>query len=226
MKPIILLHGALGGADQLKKLSDALQENFEVHTLEFSGHGGGAFGSEFTINSLSVELSEFINAEKLDKPLVFGYSMGGYVALKLAASQPENIGDILCLGTKFDWSKESTERELRMLNPEKIEAKIPQFAEALKKRHHPNDWKDVMKRTAGLMLDLSDGTQLSEAELGAIKSRVKLCLGGKDTMVSKEETLAVSKKIQGSEFKILDGIPHPIEQVPVDLLKSLIDEFN
>ena len=68
MKPIILLHGALGGADQLKKLSDALQENFEVHTLEFSGHGGGAFGSEFTINSFSVELSEFINPRSWKNP--------------------------------------------------------------------------------------------------------------------------------------------------------------
>ena len=48
--PLILLHGALGSSDQLKNLSEALEnEGFSVFTFNFSGHGGAGFNDDFGI---------------------------------------------------------------------------------------------------------------------------------------------------------------------------------
>ena len=40
MKTILLLHGAIGAADQLQPLAQVLAAHYNVHTLSFSGHGG------------------------------------------------------------------------------------------------------------------------------------------------------------------------------------------
>jgi pimeloyl-ACP methyl ester carboxylesterase len=51
--------------------------------------------------------------------------MGGYVALKTAVLHPGRIEAIVTLGTKFHWDPENASNEVRMLNPEKIEEKVP-----------------------------------------------------------------------------------------------------
>jgi esterase/lipase len=50
MKHLLLLHGALGSAKQLDPLKEILSENYKVSSLNFSGHGGQALPSAFTID--------------------------------------------------------------------------------------------------------------------------------------------------------------------------------
>ena len=66
---------------------------------------------------------------------IFGYSMGGYVALWLARFYPDRVGKIFTLGTKLKWNDEEAEKEIKMLNPEKVELKVPAFAQQLAERH-------------------------------------------------------------------------------------------
>ena len=40
MQHLLLLHGAMGAKEQFKILVAALKNEFIVHTLNFSGHGG------------------------------------------------------------------------------------------------------------------------------------------------------------------------------------------
>ena len=114
---IILLHGAIGASDQLIPLGNELKENnFDVFYLNFSGHGRQNFEIDFGVKQFVDELSSFISKNKLQQPHVFGYSMGGYVALYLASEKPEMIGTIFTLGTKFEWSPEIAVKEIKMLD--------------------------------------------------------------------------------------------------------------
>ena len=89
MKDIILLHGAIGATDQLLPLSKSLAaKGFKVHCLCFSGHGTLAFNELFSIEQFAAELYQFIIEKNLLEPDIFGYSMGGYVALYLAVQKP------------------------------------------------------------------------------------------------------------------------------------------
>ena len=81
MSDILLLHGALGSNRQLEPLKQVLNENCNFHTLCFEGHGARATGNPLRIEHFSNNLLEFLQETGLKKPLVFGYSMGGYVAL-------------------------------------------------------------------------------------------------------------------------------------------------
>jgi len=82
MQNLILLHGALGSPDDLLPLTHALKRtNLDVYTLSFSGHGKLPFHAAFGIEQFAKELETFILKNNLSSSCVFGYSMGGFVAM-------------------------------------------------------------------------------------------------------------------------------------------------
>jgi pimeloyl-ACP methyl ester carboxylesterase len=220
-RPLILLHGALGSKEPFHPIIQALG-SVEVHTLNFEGHGGRPSDRPFSIAAFSENLTDYIRKNELEKTDIFGYSMGGYVALKTALDQPGLIGNIITLGTKFDWSPESAAKEVKMLDPEKIQEKVPAFAKALKDRHHPLEWKKVLQKTADMMIAMGNDPVLKEGDLKAIHNQVWICRGEEDRMVSEKESRWAAEHLPKGRFLQLEGVPHPIEKVPVGSLQDLI----
>lgn len=224
--PLILLHGALGAADQMEPLRTALSPDFQVFTFNFLGHGGLPLPDEpLSIGLFADDLLRFMDAENLPQADVFGYSMGGYVALEFARQHPARLRRIATLGTKFGWSPDIAAREAAMLNPEKWEAKVPQFAQMLAARHAPTDWKTLTQRTADMMLALGNGAALTGAQLADIQQPVQIMVGELDNMVSREESEWAAENLPGSSFKSLPGVKHPFEQVDVGLVAGELRVF-
>lgn len=225
--PILLLHGALGSTDQFTGLQKYLIPEFEVFDLNFPGHGGKPFGeATFSIDGFVTEVVEFLEAQKIQKISIFGYSMGGYVALSLALKHPELVENIFTLGTKMQWNPEIAAREVKMLNPEVIESKVPQFAAALQKRHAPNDWKELLRKTAQLMTGLGNGQAIPLPAFSGITQKIVIGRGSLDNMVSQEESAAVADILPNGTLKIFEGFKHPIEQAdPKILAGSILDFF-
>jgi pimeloyl-ACP methyl ester carboxylesterase len=222
---LILLHGALGSAKGLEQLSALLSEEFHVYAPDLEGHGGQSSDREFRIENFASALLGYLHAENISKADFFGYSMGGYVALYLASIAPDKVGNIMTLGTKFAWTPQTAAEELKKLDPEKIEAKAPQFARHLESQHTAQDWKVVVGRTAGLMKDLGDHPLLRSLVLKQIPHRVCIVLGDSDTMVSREESEKAALDLPQGAFVILPNTPHPLEQVDPLSLKKLIQDF-
>jgi len=82
---------------------------------------------------------------------IFGYSMGGYAAICTALKHPDRISSIMTLATVFDLSPERAQKEAAMLDPGKIELKVPSFAETLKHLHGSEKWKSLLQQKAGMM---------------------------------------------------------------------------
>lgn len=223
MPTVLLLHGALGSVQQLSGLrSILLSYKVDVLDLNFSGHAGIPFDLDFGIEQFSNEVEKFIHANQLTGVTVFGYSMGGYVAAWLSLKNPATISRIVTLGTKFDWSPESAEREIKKMNPEKIEMKVPAFARILEHRHHPNDWKLLMNKTVDMMRKLGDDPLLTEQNLKQMKSKVIIVLGDQDDMAELNYSKTVASWIPNSKFVLLENTPHPIEKVDHHQLCDLI----
>lgn len=158
------------------------------------------------------------NIESID---VFGYSMGGYVALYLAKNYSNRIGKIITFGTKFNWSPEIALIETKMLNADKI----PAFADVLLKRHNPIDWRLVLSKTSQMMLEMGDNNPLKLKDYQNIKHQVKIGLAIDDEMVSKEETMDVYNALPHSTFYSLPNSKHPIEKVEIKTLTEEIVSF-
>jgi len=224
MKSIILIQGALGAQDQLQPVAAQLRKlGYQPHLFTFSGHGKLAFQSEFSIPQFASELKQFIIDHKLNTPAIFGYSMGGYVALYLASQQNDLLGDIVTLGTKFQWTKEIAEKEIKQLDPVVIKEKVPKFAAALEKRHG-KDWELLLQRTAEMMIGLGNDN-IIESNFATISNKVLIGLANNDSMVTTEETDNAAKMIQNSRRFTLHNSKHPIETVDPKVLAEIIHQF-
>jgi pimeloyl-ACP methyl ester carboxylesterase len=226
MQTLFLLHGAIGAAGQLQPLARNLEDHYKVHTLDFAGHGGRDMPVEpFSIARFADDVLEEMAVNGLDKISVFGYSMGGYVAMYLAKHHPEKIDSIVTLATKFHWDEATAAKEVQMVNAEKITQKLPAFAETLAQRHAPNDWRQVMARTADMLTVLGQQNTMQPDDYTVITHPVLVMLGDRDKMVGLEETLSVYKNLPNAQMAMLPATGHPIEQADVSLLGFLIRRF-
>ena len=222
---VVLLHGAVGAEGQLIPLEKALEARFNVYKMNFRGHGGKVFDGDFSIKNFSDDLLHFLNENNLDKVSVFGYSMGGYVACYFASLYPERVTSIFTLGTKWLWSKETAQKESRFLDPKAIEEKVPAFAEVLRKRHLPNDWKETLKHTEGLLKNLGDNPPLTEEVFHKLSLPVTLSVGEADNVVSVEETQQVSQWLPNASLMVFPDTQHPIEKINLSNLACEIGDF-
>ena len=219
MNPLLILHGALGSASQLDPVKAAFEKKGNaVHSLNFSGHGGAAFQSDFGIEQFAEDTFRYLQQHQLKQVDIFGYSMGGYVALWLTKNHPDCVGKIVTLGTKFDWSEESAAKEVKKLNPEKIVEKIPAFARILEHRHAPNDWKILLQKTSDMMLGLGKNPLLTKGILETIQHQTIICLGDQDDMADRNYSEQVASYLSNGKFLLLDNTPHPIEKVDLKKL--------
>lgn len=221
---LILLHGALGDAALFKEFSLCLEEDFEIFSFSFSGHGKKEFPvSDFSIQLFADELEQFIIENNLAPATIFGYSMGGYVALWLARFKPSLVKSVFTLATKLNWNTEVAARECKMLNADKMEEKIPAYAALLKERHGA-DWKKTVEQTAALITNLGS-YHLMNDDFKNIKARVHLAIGDMDNMVTQEETVNVQALISGSSYSVLQNTRHAYENIDVKLLAKELNKF-
>lgn len=218
--PLILLHGALGSSAHFEALAGSLAPR-PVYRLNFSGHGGEALRTAFSIAGFAEEVLNFMDDQSIGTADFFGYSMGGYIALYLAAQHPSRVGRITTLGTKFDWTPESAARETERLDPDVLAVKVPRFAAALAERHAPADWKEVVRRTADLMRQLGASPALQGAVWDRIDVPVTIARGELDAMVTAEESRAAVAALRHAVYVELPDTKHPIEQVDPALLTGL-----
>jgi pimeloyl-ACP methyl ester carboxylesterase len=224
MIPIVLLPGALGSKDQLDSLAALLTNSGrKVYSLNFSGHGGEPFSSVgFGIEIFANDVVKFLDQNNLKQVDLFGYSMGGYVALRLALQNADYVNRIITLGTKFDWSPDAAEKEVRKLNPAKIIAKVPAFARLLETRHSPIDWKELMSRTATMMTGLGSNPFLNPDTLQTLSHSVTILLGDNDDMADRNYSRQVASWLPNGEFYLLPETFHPIEKVQLELLVKFL----
>jgi len=223
--PIALLHGALGSASQLEPLNKVLEEKGRmVYSLNFSGHSGRPFSENgFGIDVFANDVLSFLNQENIDSVDLFGYSMGGYVAIWLAHQHPSRIRNVLTLGTKFDWSPESAEKEIKKLDAEKIQAKIPAFARILEHRHAPYDWKNLIAKSSEMMYDLGQKPLLTEEIFSTLPNTIDILLGDQDDMADRVYSETVAGWLSHGAFHLLENTPHPIEKVKLEMLVRFLN---
>lgn len=225
MKHVLLLHGAIGSAAQLEPLKENLNGSFHLHLLNFPGHGGSSMPLQFSISFFADYVQQYCVAHQLTRVSIFGYSMGGYVGLYLARQNPGLVEKLVTLATKFHWDEAIAAREVKMLQPEVIEQKLPQFAATLQQRHAPNDWKQVLQMTGNMLRELGSANALQREGYAAISTPALIMLGDRDKMVGMEETIAVYRQLPQAQLAFLPATPHPIEQVDTSLVGRLVQGF-
>ena len=222
---IIFLHGALGAAQNFVPLLEICKAEFECTLLDFPGHGNNEMVLEFSIEKLSDYLIDYISAHFTAPVSIFGYSMGGYIALHALTLRPELFNKVMTLATKFHWNEMEASKQLSMLNTEKIEAKIPQFASQLQQLHPAHDWKEVVNRTSQLIQHLGAHPPLDMQILHTLENAVCIGLGDHDSMVTMIETENIYRQLKNGNMYVIPNMQHPIEKMNTTLIYQMMKDF-
>ncbi len=226
MKNLLVLHGALGSAHQFEYLKESFGGEVKVDVLNFSGHGGKTFSNKrFCVEEFANEVAHYITENNLKKVYIFGYSMGGYVALVLAKQYPTLISGIISLATKFLWDEEAAIKENKMLDPAVMEEKVPEYVKMLKTIHGEQQWKELLSKTGTLMTDLAREQTINTQNIADITCKVWVGLGDKDKMVSLSETISIQKALKNSALYILPDTKHPFDMVNREQIIFQISQF-
>lgn len=212
-------------------LVDALtgQRRFaEVRALELPGHGDTplAAGTHFSMETFARAIGEQIARDALCRPVVVGYSMGGYAALFLEHRAPGTLGGILTLGTKLHWTPDVARTASARLDPDVLRAKVPAFATALAQRHAGcGGWEGNISRTASLLRALGDQPPLTPEVFATIGCPVHLLVGDRDDSVTLDETVRAASHLPRARASLLPDTPHPIEKVRLDLVAREVSDL-
>lgn len=88
--PWVLLHALACDSTLWDDVVRALPEDVGLVIPELRGHGGSTLGWELpSVDRFAADVLEVLDAEEVGHPAIGGVSMGGYVALAMAAARPE-----------------------------------------------------------------------------------------------------------------------------------------
>jgi len=224
--PLILLHGALGDATQLAPLANQISDNRRVMCLELEGHGTTPLrGRPLRIESFADGVIEAMDRERVDSADIFGYSMGGYVALFLAATAPERVTRVATLATKLAWTPDIAARESRLLDADTIRTKVPKFAAALEARHTAAGWHQLLAHTAELLHSLGERPIVTPEMLARVAQPVRIAVGDRDATVTIDECVDAVRQLPNGELEVHPRTAHPFEKAPLERICRSLAEF-
>lgn len=97
-RPLILLHGNGESSAIFDAAIPLLAERFTVYAIDSRGHGQSSPVSEYHYADMAQDVADFIRLLGLEKPVVYGFSDGGILALLLAIHHPDMVGGIIASG--------------------------------------------------------------------------------------------------------------------------------
>jgi pimeloyl-ACP methyl ester carboxylesterase len=222
---LILLHGALGSQKTFESFIPELSKLYHVYCFDFRGHGIHSEDTKITCEILCDQLIEFIEKNHLKRTTIFGYSMGGYIALMCSLKRPDLLGKIITLATKFEWNPVIAAYEINQLNLINDLPPTHPFKKQLILFHKEENIFKSIECVASLMFDIGEKSYLNATNLPFIKSKVLLQLGELDKMVSLSETTTVLNQLIDAELMILPDTKHPFEKVNQFELINNIKKF-
>ncbi len=91
--PIVLLHGGHQSAHSWDLVSLHLAEHFHVLALDQRGHGDSEWARdvEYSNHTMALDAQAFLDAMRLQKPILIGHSMGGRNSLILTKQDPSRL---------------------------------------------------------------------------------------------------------------------------------------
>jgi len=92
---VILIPGLTCGAEVWDETVARLEGQYELHVLTLSGFAGRPPTPGPLLPQVRDDLARYIREAGLSQPAIVGHSLGGFMALWLAATEPELVGAVV-----------------------------------------------------------------------------------------------------------------------------------
>lgn len=94
-KPIIFIAGLASSGEVWKETAAQFSNRYECHVVTLAGFAGVAPITTPLLATAQKELVDYIDAKKLDRPIIVGHSLGGFLALRMGADAATKVGRLV-----------------------------------------------------------------------------------------------------------------------------------
>ena len=216
--PVVLIHGLGGRAEDWAALMPRLVRNHRVYVPDLPGYGRSDWprNATYSISEEAASVEAFMDKMHLQRVDLGGWSMGGWIVMKVALDQPQRIRRLMIFdsaGIRFNlnWNTALFEPN----TPQKLQAlddllmptpppRVPGFvAHSIFRYVDRHGW--VVRRNMESMLT---GADLLDGKLGALKMPVLIVWGKQDHLIPWTVGEQIHKDIPQSELEVFDGCGH------------------
>jgi pimeloyl-ACP methyl ester carboxylesterase len=95
--PVVLVHGAAESADTWERLATLLARDHRVYALDLDGAGYTSRRAPYTVDHQARQLLEFLDALRLDRPVLVAHSAGAATATEAVLRAPGRAGALMFL---------------------------------------------------------------------------------------------------------------------------------
>lgn len=203
---------------------ESLHDFYRVIAYDMRGMGNSDPGaSDFSVADLADDLIEFMNVLKIDKAIVCGHSMGGYVLLNAVEKSPSRFeGLVLCSTQSKGDNSESRESRLKTIESIKMEG-VQKFAEKVlidlfsylsftSKREEIASIKDIIEKTKPEILNRNLDAIMNRKDMSSflleIKIPVLIIVGKRDVITPILRSEFMHEHIERSILELINYAGH------------------
>jgi len=209
--PIVVLHGAYMNIPSMGAIIPMLAKTHKVYALELQGHGRTTdIDRPITYQNLADDVAAFMDAVRLPKADVFGYSMGAAAALQFAIRHPDKVNKLIAASVAYDakgWQPAFTAM-IPTMTPDML-AGTPLPAEYKKLAPNPNGFPELARK----LIQLEKEPMAWEADVRKLKLPVLIISGDAD-VATLEHTVSLFRILGGGEMGDM-GKPLPAARLAV-----------
>ncbi len=94
-KPMILIPGFASSGHTWDSTVAHYKDKYQCHVLTLAGFAGEPRIEAPFLETVRKDLAAYIRKNKMDKPVIVGHSLGGFMALWLAEKEPDLVGPLV-----------------------------------------------------------------------------------------------------------------------------------
>jgi pimeloyl-ACP methyl ester carboxylesterase len=227
--PLVLVHGLGARGEDWAAMMPALAANgFHVYAPDLLGYGRSPKPDvDYSISLEEQTVTQFMQVMHVPRADVGGWSMGGWIAMKLALDHPEMVDRLIIYDSAGTYFPPTFEPELftpndvagvkklyGMLSPRPY--RVPNFgSEAAVRKLQGNAW--VLRRSLSSM---RSGRDLLDFRLHQISQPMLIVWGSQDVLIPVSVGEAIHKSVPQSVLNVIDGCGH---LAPAECAKPVID---
>jgi pimeloyl-ACP methyl ester carboxylesterase len=220
---VVFLHGFLEDHSIWNVFSDQLQNKFSCICIDLPGFGkSDVFNESHSMNFMANKVNEVLDNEQLEKCILVGHSMGGYVSLDFAKLYPEKLSGLVLFHSQAasdnTESKKNRDRTIKIVQQNHTafihsfipglfaEENIPHFKaeiEALRKVADKTPAKGIIAALLG-MRDRESHLDTLEK----LKAPVYFIIGKQDSKIPVETILPQLRLPSNCEALIMNDVGH------------------
>jgi 3-oxoadipate enol-lactonase len=217
---IIFIHGFPFNKSMWDKQLKALKENYRVIAYDVRGHGNSDAGTgDFSIDLFANDLINFMDALNIDKAMLCGLSMGGYIALNAVENFPDRfdaliLSDTTCIAD----TPEAKEKRLKTIESIKKDG-VEKFADASLENFFASESLTTKEAVVAAVREMIVSTpkKTLHKTLRAFYERKETCSKLSDIdvpvliMVGNEDKITPPEASQLMHEKILDSVLYIVD---------------